>query len=227
MLHNGPCPTFLTSGAAPAADVSCCQAVFGLKLDICIRLGFLLPSFRAARALWSVLASSLATLAAGGGAVLRLLSGPAALAADMRLRLLLPRTAYGCAAAAVALSAAHAVAARARRSNVPGSSGSSGNGGGSVVASADRQQPTGQLDSLQQRRSVDAARACAAELAAAVAAPLALVLGRRGPLPLLLAVAQAGALLRLLSLRCVLCAMLRCAVMLRCVACTAIQIWAR
>jgi hypothetical protein len=171
---------------------------------LCIAPGFLLPSFRAARALWAVLASGLGTLAAGAGAVLRLLSGSAALAADMRLRLLLPRTAYGCAAMAAALSVAHAITAPTRRSRGLISNSNSGGGGGNDAVSADRQQPAAQLGSLQQRQSLAAARACAAELTAAVAAPLALVLGRRGPLPLLLAAAQAGALLRLLLLRCLL-----------------------
>lgn len=139
--------------------------------------------------------------AARGWRGARVLLGTAAAGAGCaRAHLALPRAAYACAAAAAALAVLRAVC---------GSLGSSDGSDGGTVDGSSQELYLQAADTEaahrtlleRQRRAAAAAQGAAIELAAAVCAPLALVLGRRGPAPLLLAVLQAAALLRLLYLR--------------------------
>lgn len=187
-----------------AAAAAAAQQSTKVEQQICLRStsAFLLPSFRAARALWSVAASGVSAAARAGSAALRLLLGPAALAANTRLELLLPRAAYACAAAAAVLAVLHAMAAARRFAGAGPPEGCTAGASNDHTSCAAAHSQDVSFSRRPQYCHVATARACAVELAAAAGAPLTAVLGRRGPLPLLLAAAQAAALLRLLSLRC-------------------------
>ena len=127
-------------------------------------------------------------------------------ASDARLHLLLPRAAYVCAAAAAALSVLNVLLESWRRrqrqqQNAMGACGGNPDSNSNRVPAAGQQRQQQQQQEQQQSQSVARLQACCLGLVAAVAAPLAMVLGRRGPLPLLLAAGQAVTLLRLLHLR--------------------------
>lgn len=198
------------AGSHPNMQPSALASVWQLMLAW---LGYLLPSFGAARVAWSVVASCFSALLRGGSAILQLLLDAGGAVGSARLHLALPRAAYASAALAAVLSVLHALAATRRCRGVAqdddiiandgkiGSSSASGGICAAALGQPQKQAPAKGRNQGQAAQAVAAARVAAMELAAAVGAPLAAVLGRRGPLPLLLAAAQAAALLRLLSLR--------------------------
>ncbi len=189
-----------TSGPAASSVSSAAPTLVGALRLALTWLAVLVPALGPLRAAGSLLRRCLRGAARGWRGARVLLGTAAAGAGCARAHLALPRAAYACAAAAAALAVLRAVC---------GSLGGSDGSGGCTVAGSSQELNLQAADAEaarrtlleRQRRAAAAAQGAAIELAAAVCAPLALVLGRRGPAPLLLAALQAAALLRLLHLR--------------------------